>query len=154
MNKIVNIATRVPIRVLNVPIRGNVRKITMSVEDIFKCICQKAEVDEVLSNGKLLRLDLANYDKVNEPVVEAKVETPVTPPAVQTPAPVVEDPKTEDPVITETAPNVEDPKTEDPVVTETTPVVEDPKTEDAPIVEEKTPAKEEQKPQQQQQRRR
>lgn len=83
--KKVNVAARTPVIVssLPVPIRGTVRNIVLSEQDIFKCITQKAIVDEVLSNGSLVRLSLSNYNKVNEVVVKKE------PVVVEAPAPVV-----------------------------------------------------------------
>lgn len=74
MAKIVNIYSKVPIRALDVSIRGNIKGLELSDADIFKCICQKGIVDEVLSDGSLIRLDLSNYNKDNEAALKAKAQ--------------------------------------------------------------------------------
>lgn len=97
MTKKVNIYTRMPITVLKFPISGNVLGITLEVEDICKCICSKAKVDEILEDGSIVRLDLANYNKDNS---KKKV--------VPKPAPkVVEEKKIEVKPIDEVEPVVE-----------------------------------------------
>ena len=141
MIKKVNVAARTPVVVssLPAPIRGNVRNITLNEQDIFKCITQKAIVDEVLSNGSLVRLSLSNYNKVNEVVKpEPVVVTPV--PVVEEPVVVVE-PVVETPVMEEVVAK------EAPVEEIVEPVVETPVMEEVEAVEEETeeaPAEEEQ----------
>ena len=63
--KKVNITTVRPIRVFSVPIRGTVSNVELSTEDILKVICQKGIVDEILSDGTIVRLGLNNYAKDN-----------------------------------------------------------------------------------------
>ena len=69
MNKIVNMVANIPVRSVKPMRYGSYVKDEMSVEDIFKCICGRAIVDEVLKDGTLVRLDLSNYNTDNEPVV-------------------------------------------------------------------------------------
>lgn len=68
MNKIVNMVANIPVRSVKPMRYGSYVKDEMSVEDIFKCICGRAIVDEVLKDGTLVRLDLNNYNTDNEPV--------------------------------------------------------------------------------------
>lgn len=117
MSKIVNIDVRNPIRSLRTPLSvGKYYNVEMSVPDIFSCICARAYVDEVLSDGSLLRLDLTNYFKDNNPIAAPKAEVK--------PEPVKAEPKVE--------PKKEEPKKEEPKAEER---VEEAA---APVVEEKT----------------
>ena len=72
--KKVNIYTNRLITALSVPIRGNVNAATLTTQQIFNCLCQKAIVDEILEDGTLVRLDMANYDKENDKEMQAKKE--------------------------------------------------------------------------------
>ena len=96
MIKKVNVAARTPVVVssLPAPIRGNVRNINLNEQDIFKCLTQKAIVDEILSNGSLVRLSLSNYNKVNEVVKPEPVV--VAPAPVEEAVPVIETPEEEE----------------------------------------------------------
>ena len=101
MNKKVNVTARTPVIVpsVSVPLRGTVRNIVLSEQDIFKCITQKAIVDEILSNGSLVRLSLSNYNKVNEVVKPEPVV--VAPAPVEEAVPVIETPEEETTVVAE-----------------------------------------------------
>lgn len=101
MNKKVNVTARTPVIVpsVAVPLRGTVRNIVLSEQDIFKCITQKAIVDEILSNGSLVRLSLSNYNKVNEVVKPEPVV--VAPAPVEEAVPVIETPEEETTVVAE-----------------------------------------------------
>ena len=61
--KIVNIYPSMAITSVNPPIRSTVKRVTKSVEEIRACLMSRAVVEEVLSNGKIVRLNIANYDK-------------------------------------------------------------------------------------------
>ena len=76
MNKLVNIHASIPVRDVTPPIYGEVMRCTMSTDDIFKCICHRALVDEVLSDGSIVRLGLNNYNKVNEvtPLTDIEID--------------------------------------------------------------------------------
>lgn len=73
--KKVNIKSRIPIRNVTPPISGCHSGIMMDTSNILKCINKRAIVDEILSDGSLVRLNLSNYYKDNEPV---KTEPSVT----------------------------------------------------------------------------
>ena len=60
---------------LKIAIRGTVYGMTLPVEDIFKCICQKAKVEEILSDGSLVQLNFQNYNTDNENVVAKDTTT-------------------------------------------------------------------------------
>jgi hypothetical protein len=77
MIKKVNIHPVRPIYGLRVPITGVVFGTSMSVGDILVCIHARARVNEILPDGKLLPLNLSNYNKVNHIDTEVKKETPV-----------------------------------------------------------------------------
>src|SRR5574344_638735 len=47
------------------PLRGNLDNVKLKVTDIQKCIIGRAYVDEILTDGTLLRLDLSNYNLDN-----------------------------------------------------------------------------------------
>ena len=61
MTKRVNVRTVVAVRTINPPISGTVSNVIMSTSDILKCLCRRAIVDEVLPNGKTIRLNMRNY---------------------------------------------------------------------------------------------
>lgn len=48
--------------------RGTYAALTLDEADIFKCICGKAIVEEVMPDGSLKKLDLFNYNKYNNNV--------------------------------------------------------------------------------------
>lgn len=79
MIKIVNVNARIPIRNVVPPIHGYHAGLEMHTEDILKCLTRRAIVHEVLSDGKLVQLNMHNYYIDNEPVkkaVEVKEEAP------------------------------------------------------------------------------
>lgn len=84
--KVVNIYPNKAITSINPPIRSKVMKVTMPITNIRKCIIERAIVDEVLPDGRTVRLDFTNYDKDNsvktvEDAVkeaESKIEYEVT----------------------------------------------------------------------------
>ena len=59
--KTVNVDARIPVNTVTPKISGYVAGVTMTTADILKCIIRKAMVDEILPNGKLLRLNMQNY---------------------------------------------------------------------------------------------
>lgn len=65
MNKVVNIYPKTPVLTVNPPIRCAVRRVTKPLNDIRECIIARAVVEEVMSNGTTIRLNLNNYDKNN-----------------------------------------------------------------------------------------
>lgn len=78
MEKLVNISAKTPVRTLKVTIYGDIFGMNMSVGDIFKCICGRAIVDEILPNGEKVRLNMSNYNTVNyTPVQTKKIPEPV-----------------------------------------------------------------------------
>lgn len=84
--KVVNVYPNKAITSINPPIRSKVMKVTMPITSIRKCIIERAIVDEVLPDGRTVRLDFTNYDKDNsvktvEDAVkeaESKIEDEVT----------------------------------------------------------------------------
>ena len=65
MEKRVNVYAGAPVVAIKYPITGTVRSILLSTDEIRKCIFAKAKVEEILPNGRTVRLDFTNYDKVN-----------------------------------------------------------------------------------------
>jgi hypothetical protein len=81
MFKKVNIYPQGPIFSLVPPITGPALGVKMCVGDIQLCLNARALVDEVLSNGDKIRLNLSNYNKDNsivvikeEPVVNIQIQ--------------------------------------------------------------------------------
>lgn len=86
MIKNVNIKANIPVRSVRPMVYGNILNIQMDTGDIFKCICGRAIVDEILVDGSLIRLDLNNYDKDNSTLITEEesnneAPTPVEPTA-------------------------------------------------------------------------
>lgn len=61
--KIVNIYPSIPIIGINPPIRSVVKRVTKSISEIRTCLMARAIVEEVLPDGKTVRLNIGNYDK-------------------------------------------------------------------------------------------
>lgn len=59
------IHTGLPITCFTVPIVGNT-ELNLTIDEIYKCLCAKAEVIEILNDGKRIHLDFSNYDKNNQ----------------------------------------------------------------------------------------
>lgn len=76
MTKIVNIRTRVAVRNVNPPICGTVKGIVMTTGDILKCLCKRAQVEEVLPNGTTVKLNMSNYYTDNGAGLDAKKNIP------------------------------------------------------------------------------
>ena len=128
MLKLVNIYPNGPITTINPPIRTALTKFSMDVADIRKCLLANAYVEEILNGSKTIQLTFENYDKDNDPVIDA----PKTAPKM---VPVNHDVKVDDNIEPEektVTPEVnEDPKVEEPVV-------EDGSVEDSTLAEDKT----------------
>lgn len=66
-----------PITCFTVPIVGTT-ELNLTPDEIYKCLCAKAEVIEILGNGKTINLDFSNYNRDNsiigEPIEEIKEE--------------------------------------------------------------------------------
>ena len=88
MVKKVNIIASRPVRTMYPPIYGTYEGVSMSPANILKCLLHKAHVEEVLSDGSTVVLNMNNYNKVNEPAVvppQPKLEyrrTAVDPPTM------------------------------------------------------------------------
>lgn len=78
MTKIVNIRTRVAVRNVNPPICGTVKGIVMTTGDILKCLCKRAQVEEVLPDGTTVKLNMSNYYIDNGAGLDAKKNLPAT----------------------------------------------------------------------------
>ena len=123
MLKLVNIYPNGPITTINPPIRTALTKFSMDVADIRKCLLANAYVEEILNGSKTIQLTFENYDKDNDPVIDA----PKTAPKM---VPVNHDVKVDD--------NIEpEEKTVTPEVNED-PKVEDGSVEDSTLAEDKT----------------
>lgn len=90
MTKKVNIYPKYPITSVTPAIRTVSLGITKPVEDIRKCIIARAIVDEVLSDGTTVRLNMNNFNKNND---KSKVEKAVE--AVKTSESITEEVKPE-----------------------------------------------------------
>ena len=136
MLKLVNIYPNGPITTINPPIRTALTKFSMDVADIRKCLLANAYVEEILNGSKTIQLTFENYDKDNDPVIDA----PKTAPKM---VPVNHDVKVDDNIEPEektVAPEVnEDPKVEDGSVEDSTlaedKTVEETTSEDIPVDE-------------------
>lgn len=87
MKKKCEIRTSLPVTCFTVPIVG-CTELMLTSDEIRKCLCAKAEVTEILSDGRRIPLDFSNYDKNNcdnieiptiikieeEPVIEVQEE--------------------------------------------------------------------------------
>lgn len=77
------IHANMPITCFSVPIIGHV-ELRLTSDEIYKCLCSKAEIQEILSNGKMINLDFTNYNTDNnkkeittkEVAEEVKIEEP------------------------------------------------------------------------------
>lgn len=74
MKKLVNIEAKSPVRTITPPLMGTHYRIELTPGEILKCICARALVDEILPNGKLIRLDLGNYNTENYIPVKEEVK--------------------------------------------------------------------------------
>lgn len=76
MTKIVNIRTRVAVKTVTPPICGTVKGIVMTTGDILKCLCKRAQVEEVLPDGRTVKLNMSNYYMDNGAGLDAKKNLP------------------------------------------------------------------------------
>ena len=82
MTKRVNIRTTMPVRNVTPPISGTLHDVIMTTGDILKCLSKRAVVDEILPDGRTVRLTMRNYYTDNgaglyaskKPVVTARKE--------------------------------------------------------------------------------
>lgn len=105
-----------PITCFEVPIVGET-ELNLTENEIYKCLCAKAQVIEILPNGKRINLDFTNYNKDNYYIPDTPATIVNSPFVGETPEPIPT------PVFTEPTP--------EPVLTVTTEVVE----EDKEIIE-------------------
>lgn len=59
--KTVNIKANIPVKNVTPPIYGVREGIKMTPSDILKCLCKRAIIDEVLSDGSTVRLTTKNF---------------------------------------------------------------------------------------------
>ena len=88
MKKIVNVRAVYPISGVSKITRGTLTKVEMSTDDIYRCLCGRATVVEVIGD-KLIPLNFDNYDKNNAPKEKIAV-IPTAPVKVVIPKPVTE----------------------------------------------------------------
>jgi hypothetical protein len=114
MTKKVNIYPKYPITSVTPAIRTVSLGITKPVEDIRKCIIARAIVDEVLSDGTTVRLNMNNFNKNND---KSKVEKAVE--AVKTSESITEEVKPEiteqEGIVVDEEPAAEEEVVEEPV---------------------------------------
>lgn len=68
--KIVNIIANVPIKNVEPPIYGKKNNVTMTLNDILKCLFKRAIIEEVLVDGTTVRLDMKNFrEDFNGPII-------------------------------------------------------------------------------------
>lgn len=79
MNKIVDVNATYPVSGVPGFVRGRLVKVTMSTENIYKCLCCRAEVIEHVGDNRI-KLTISNYNKDNTP--KAKPVKPVDIPKV------------------------------------------------------------------------
>jgi len=65
--KKVTVTCHTPFRIGQIPYSGICRNLTLTIKDISTCLENKAKVVEILSNGKEVPLNFANYDTYNGP---------------------------------------------------------------------------------------
>lgn len=61
MTKRVNVYAQVAVRNVTPPIHGTCKDIIMTTGDILKCLCKRARVEEIMPDGKTIRLNMSNY---------------------------------------------------------------------------------------------
>ena len=99
MTKLVNVRATTAVRNIDPPIYGTVKNIIMTTGDILKCLCKRAQVEEILPDGTTVKLNMKNYFTDNgagmfakKPVDSSKVvnKVPDAPADTEAKAPVVE----------------------------------------------------------------
>ena len=99
MKKRCRIYASLPITCFEVPIVGDT-ELNLTENEIYKCLCAKAEVIEILPDGKRINLDFTNYNKNNYELEDTITTEPVVIETIEEepePAPVEEE-KVEEPV--------------------------------------------------------
>ena len=71
--KTVNIKANIPVRDVTPPVYGVREGIKMTASDILKCLCKRAIVDQVLSDGSTVRLTTKNFREDFEGQLQAKL---------------------------------------------------------------------------------
>lgn len=61
ITKRVNIKAPVAVRNITPPIYGTCNNIIMTSGDILKCLCKRAQVEEILPNGSIVKITMKNY---------------------------------------------------------------------------------------------
>ena len=61
ITKRVNIDAPVAVKTIEPPIFGTRKNVIMRSSDILKCLCKRAIVDEILPDGRTVRLNMTNY---------------------------------------------------------------------------------------------
>lgn len=59
--KIVNVNAPIPVKTTTPPIHGSLKNVKMTYSDILKCLCRRATVHQVLSDGSLVQLTTKNF---------------------------------------------------------------------------------------------
>ena len=80
--KKVNIYPRGPVTTTNPPIRGVIKGVTKPIQDIRKCIIAGAKVEEIFEGGKVVLLNLSNYDLDNSQQAKTTSAPPAAAPAI------------------------------------------------------------------------
>lgn len=71
--KTVNIKANIPVRDVTPPVYGVREGIKMTASDILKCLCKRAIIDQVLSDGSTVRLTTKNFREDFEGQLQAKL---------------------------------------------------------------------------------
>lgn len=74
MKRKCNIYAPMPITYFMVPIVGHVSGLNLTDEEIYICLCSKAEVEEVLPNGTIKSLNFTNYKTSVEEIKSSNME--------------------------------------------------------------------------------
>ena len=61
ITKRVNIKAPVAVRNITPPIYGTCNNIIMTSGDILKCLCKRAQVEEILPDGSIVKITMKNY---------------------------------------------------------------------------------------------
>lgn len=75
MNKKCQIRAISPITCFTVPIIGTT-ELNLTENEIYQCLCYNAEIMEILSNGKMVKLNFDNYNRDNSIIGEPTEEKP------------------------------------------------------------------------------
>ena len=77
MEKRVNVKIKKYITRFNPPLKRNLRRVTMTTDQIRICLLEHALVEEILDDGSTIALTIENYDKDNNRRVEEEIEKAV-----------------------------------------------------------------------------